>query len=307
MPFDLSVSRQSSNMEHAIKARMYKSIYDFATRSKSNKRWIKLSGLGIGIVSGLLTIAKRIACIAESLLKGVINIFGAPFSDQCDPVRGLKQIFVETPLQIVVKLPISLTMLIFSIPFKAFFFVIFPKSYAKGLWIDHDLVEKQRQIEAPKIAIFEKATTDTQKNPKDIIALKTLGDCYHRGFGTEIDRDKAIDFYIRAANLLNANSMKILGDIYEKEDRALSLEWYKQGADAGDLDAIFKMGLHHYSKGRQSAIDKAKEFFKQAAVSGHVLSKACLLEIIPADEASSLGFNCTTREKMEARSYLGIK
>ena len=307
MSFNLSHARQSSEIEHAIKARMYKSIYASAEKSKSNKRWIKLSGLGMGIVSGLLTVAKRIARIVESLLKGMINIIGSPFSDHCSAPLGLKQLFIETPFQIVVKLPVSLIMLVFSIPYKTVSFAVSPKSYAQGLWIDHDLVEKQKQIEAPRIATFQKAEASILKNAEDILALKTLGDCYYRGFGTVADRDKAIEYYTQAANLSDANSMKILGDIYEKEDRPLSIEWYKKGSDIGDLDASFKVGLYHYSKGRQSAIEEAKEFFKQAAMSGHVLAKACLLEIISVEEASGFGLSSSDAERAEARSYLGMK
>lgn len=307
MPFDLSVSGQSSDIEHAIKRKLYKSLYTSSTKSKANKRWIKLSGLGVGIVSGLLTIAKRVGRVGECILKGLINIVGAPCFENCNAVTGLKQLFLEAPWQLVVKLPLSVIMLIFSIPFKTYSFASSPKSYAKGLWIDHDPVEKQIQIEAPKIAIFKKAETDIEENSEDIVSLKTLGDCYHRGFGTDADRDKAIEYYGRAAVLEDANSMKILGDIYENDDRRLSIEWYKKASDAGDLDAMFKMGLHHYGKGRQSAINKAIEFFKQSAENGHVLSKACLLEILPVDEASDLNLTCSDAEKAEARSYLGIK
>lgn len=307
MPFDLSIARQSSNLEHAIKAKLYKSIYETASESKRKKRWIKLSGLGFGVISGVLTMAKRVARVGESLLKGLINIFGAPLSDQCCAKRGLKMLFLETPFQLVVKLPLSLITLIVSIPFKAGSFAISPKSYAKSLWIDHDLIEKQIQIDTPKVAIFKQAEDDFLTNSEDLIALKTLGDCYYRGFGVLADQDKAIEFYTRAADLQDGNSMKILGDIYEKEDRTISLEWYKKGSDAGDLDASFKLGLHHYAKGRQSSINTAIEFFNLASINGHVLSKACLLEILPADEGIQLGLTSSDLERSEARSYLGIK
>lgn len=306
MTFDFATASQASDVEHAIKSRLYKSIYEFSIASKSNKRWIKLSGFGVGIISGLLTISKRIARVAECILKGLANIFGAPFSDKCNAPRGLKQLFLEAPWQLVVKLPLSILMLFSSIPFKVFSFATSPKAYAKGLWIDHDPVEKQVQIEAPKIAIFNKAEQDIEEDPGDIVALKTLGDCYHRGFGTDADLDKAIEFYTRAADLEDAHSMKILGDIYEKDDKTLSLDWYLKGAEAGDLDACFKMGLHHYGIGRQASINKSIDYFKQAATDGHVLSKACLLELLPPDEAAALNLTCSKSERQEAKSYLGL-
>lgn len=307
MSFDLSNATQSSSLEHAIKAKLYKSVYEKASKSSRKKQWIRWSGLGIGIVSGLLTLAKRVARIGESILKGMINLVGSLFSDACDAKLGLKQLFLDSTWQLVVKLPLSIIMLVFSIPYKTVSFAISPKSYAKGLWIDHDLDEKQKQIEAPKIAAFKKAEEDIKINPKDIEALKTLGDCYRRGFGTVADENKSIEFYKRAADLNDANSKKILGDIFEKEALSVSLDWYKKASEGGDLDAYFKLGLHHYSKGRQSEIDKATTFFKQAAESGHVLSKACLIEILPPDEISRLGLTCSPPEKAEAKSYLGIK
>ncbi len=307
MPFDLTTTGQTSELEHAVKRVLYKSIYESAIESKRNKRWIKLTGLPVGIVSGLLTIAKRIARFAECILKGIINLCGAPFSKSCHAITGLKQLFLEAPLQLIVRLPLSITMLVFSIPFKAISFATSPKAYVKSLWIDHDLVEKQIQIEAPKIAIFEKAEKDLSENEEDVVALTTLADCCYRGYGTDIDLDKAIEFYNKAADLDDAHSMKMLGDIYEKDDKALSIEWYQKASEAGDLDASFKMGLHHYGIGRQASINKAIAFFKQAAQSGHVLSKACLLELLPPDEAADLHLTCSAAETAEAKSYLGLK
>ena len=59
----------------------------------------------IGVPSGhiFLTVdaIRRVSDIGETAIKGLANIFGAPFSGKCVFSRGVKQLFLETPRKII--------------------------------------------------------------------------------------------------------------------------------------------------------------------------------------------------------------
>ena len=77
--FDISNSNQSEAIETSVKAALYKSVYN----TSRNARWIRLTGLGIGITVGVLKIARQVALIAENIVKGLGNIFGYFFDNRC--------------------------------------------------------------------------------------------------------------------------------------------------------------------------------------------------------------------------------
>jgi hypothetical protein len=308
--FDLSVIRLSSDIEHSLKAKSYQSIYQAAEESKASKRIIKLCGFAIGIASVLLTLAKRIGRIAEGIIKGFINIFGAPFLEEADFLIGLKQLFVDTPFQIGVRLPLSIVVGIFSVVIKTACFAYMPKSYAKGLWMDHDPKEKDAQIQKPKITVFAKAKEGYETDPANLDHIKTLAECYQSGIGVSKNDAEAIKYYKEGAILGDPNSMKMLGDIYAgQNEKELSIEWYDKAAKEGDLSAMHILGIHYYVS-EPSNVEEAMALFSFAAENGHVPSNGCLFEIHTLRGESDLitdqQRNCPPEIREEARLHLGI-
>lgn len=65
----------------------------------------------------------------------------------------------------------------------------------------------------------------------------------------EKDEEKAIECFLQAEENGNPKAMFSLGCCYElglgvEEDREIALEWYRKAAELGDKDAIDKIGRH---------------------------------------------------------------
>jgi len=90
------------------------------------------------------------------------------------------------------------------------------------------------------------------------------------------DKDYAIVLQ-RAAGEGNAKAMYSLGELFEtgrgvKPDISVAFDWYKKAADAGNTDAMMKLGRRLLDFGQPVTYDypKALEWFQQAAVAGNV-------------------------------------
>lgn len=310
MPFDLKTANQSSDVEYYIKARLYQSMHESVLASKTSKILIQCSGIGVGIVSGLLTIATKIALIFECIIKGLANIFGAPFTDDCSALTGLKQLFLEAPLQFAVILPLSVIEACVKLFYITFCIADMPKFYTKMFWNDHDPEETKAEIEKPQIEAFQKAYFEMDNNPANISALKTVADYYNRGHGVAIDPDKAIPLYRKAADLGDVDAMKILGGLYWKKQPIDALNCYKEAAEKGNLDSMLFLGKHHFEiQDNKTSLS----YFQKAAERECQVAKACIVEILEAslipedkDEAAKWAVNCTLENRKEARKHLGL-
>lgn len=80
------------------KTSLYKNANEL---SKEHPNMMRITGIGYGVASASITIALRVGQVGETIIKGFGNIFGAPFSDKCDCLKGLKQIFVLLPLSVL--------------------------------------------------------------------------------------------------------------------------------------------------------------------------------------------------------------
>jgi hypothetical protein len=133
MKFSMKTLTQSQDVENYLKARMYQKLH--AASKKTG--WVRLTGPGVGLASGLMTIAKRVAIIGEAIIKGVGNLFGAPFSKQCSLKHGLANIFLVLPANILC-LPFSITSAVVGLFSKTIFMACNPKSYTYERWRAHD-------------------------------------------------------------------------------------------------------------------------------------------------------------------------
>ena len=95
-------------------------------------------------------------------------------------------------------------------------------------------------------------------------------------------RNQAIDWFIKAAEKGNVNSMINLGILYERgqeveKDYAKALKWYKEAADNGNEQALYSIGIFYENGfGVEANLSKAVEYFKQAHLQDYLPATAKL-------------------------------
>lgn len=96
MRFNLDQSLQSRELEYSIKAQIYSKLLKI-----SRYKAVRLTGPGLGIASSFLTVCSRMGLIFENIVKGLVNLAGAPVSRKCSFRRGCKQLLVNAPRHII--------------------------------------------------------------------------------------------------------------------------------------------------------------------------------------------------------------
>ena len=83
---------------------------------------------------------------------------------------------------------------------------------------------------------FYKASADQEYTE----AQYELGHCYKKGFGTEINNEKAFNLYMLAAKKGNNKAQKSLAILYEQDAKIKNIEkavyWYKKAIENGCQD-----------------------------------------------------------------------
>ena len=112
----------------------------------------------------------------------------------------------------------------------------------------------------------------------DTDAMRKTGDMYLYGLGTERNREKAKEWFLKAAELGSAKAMTRLGDSYKdhikwnedmEEAYRLALEWYRKAADAGDPEALYQIGeMYENGYGVEEDFDQAHLYYLKAAQAG---------------------------------------
>lgn len=116
--FNLSIISQSMMFFEDLKVSVSEKLINF---SKQHTNIARFTGLPIALCSSLLDLAQTVSTIGESLIKGVANIFGSPFSEKCKFSKGVKQIFVQFPAHIfngVVGWPLGTAFEVLVTPFR---------------------------------------------------------------------------------------------------------------------------------------------------------------------------------------------
>ena len=78
------------------------------------------------------------------------------------------------------------------------------------------------------------------------MGTSNLGFCYEQGKGVRRDYLKAMEYYLKAADMGSPEGMFNVGELYERgmgveKDIAKAAEWYKKASAAGDDDAKFRL------------------------------------------------------------------
>lgn len=264
MNFNLQISNQSEILEDRFKASLYKQWHQASQKSK----WVLLSGLPLGIISGISTIAKRVALIAEAIIKGAANILGSTFSPKCFFITGLGQLMLQVPKHIII-LPFSFMSAGIGLITKTAYMAIDPAEYTGQRWLAHDPAEKDRLAREAqerdrqvRSDAFQMAQNTIKNNPRDVQSLKYLALCYREGTIVQQDHQQALNYYIDAGNCGDVDSMVACANYIYPQDRTLGLKWYQEAAKKGDLESMVMLGVHYEIAGQY---DQALQYFKVPA------------------------------------------
>ena len=95
-----------------------------------------------------------------------------------------------------------------------------------------------------------------------------LGEIYSNGARKK--DPEAIKWYKMAAERGDAEALKQLGDIYEKENALEAVKWYKMAIEQGNASASFNLGLiYEYGKpGIPKNKAEAIKWYRKAAEQG---------------------------------------
>ena len=107
-------------------------------------------------------------------------------------------------------------------------------------------------------------------------ALLRVALCYEVGMGTKADMGKAVSNLQKAAELNYAPAQHRLAGFYLNgrgvpKDEAKGMDLLKKAAGAGDLTALFELGIVQRDGffGQKAEPDKARATFRKAAAAGH--------------------------------------
>lgn len=103
MGFDVGNINQSTNfIDVNIFYPMYKNLHEVSKKTSL----IRFASPFIGLTDGFISTAQAVTGIAEATIKGSVNIFGRPFSDNFNLKRGILQLSLGGVIVSIVTLPI---------------------------------------------------------------------------------------------------------------------------------------------------------------------------------------------------------
>lgn len=167
MSFDVRFANQTLMIEDKIKVSLYQKLHEASKKT----RWIRLTGLGVGIVSGFLTIAAHIASIVECVFKGLMNIFGACYFERCKITKGLSQLFIQAPLGIA-SIPGYVFISALGVIGQTVLVACIPVQYTKLSLDKHERMIKDvnnpQEYNQKQLEDYQKRKADLIKNYEDL-------------------------------------------------------------------------------------------------------------------------------------------
>jgi len=135
-----------------------------------------------------------------------------------------------------------------------------------------------------------------------------LGNCYHRGRGTDQDYTKAVEWYTKSSEQENSVAMNNLGVRYENglgcdQNLTKAAEWFEKSANLGYSVAMSNLGTYYTNgQGVTKDLNKAREWLGKAAAQGRK-NKATLSASGMRSLVESKGGRITDRELILAYTH----
>lgn len=120
-------------------------------------------------------------------------------------------------------------------------------------------------------------------NNQDHRALIGVGNAYRYGLGTDIDRNKAIEFYSEAIKHkeVKAEAYLLLGEMHDTIDDKKAYDFYQEALKLGNLQANAHIGIM-YLEGRfvEQSNDRGFNIFREGIKAGSIYGKVFLVKSI---------------------------
>lgn len=163
-------------------------------------------------------------------------------------------------------------------------FLLICSTFVKADYLDGKLAYEAGQYNTAYTE-FQNIISQTESNDK-ADAYFHMGWMYENGLGVELNTEKALENYMRAAELGQSQAQFILGHAYNAGSLGLtrstkdSLQWYAKAAnEGGDKDACYNLGvayLNGISPDLKPNSELARNWFQVGAQLGSVESAYAL-------------------------------
>ncbi len=113
-------------------------------------------------------------------------------------------------------------------------------------------------------------------DPKNVMAMNSMGYNYDHGVGVEQSRERAFEFYLRAAELgfpvaQNNTAFFYRQGFVSPVDLQKAFYWYNLSAEQNDPVGLYNLGrMYEIGEGTQRNNAKAAELYERASQLGHV-------------------------------------
>ncbi|HIF9142520.1 TPA: AAA family ATPase [Photobacterium damselae] len=123
--------------------------------------------------------------------------------------------------------------------------------------------------------------TEVAKN-NNIKAIVCLADAYYYGCGVEKDEAIAVEWWSKAAELGDLDSMSKLAECYYygvgiEKDEAVAIEWWTKAANIGYSKSMHELGDYYSNYCAGNCARTAVDWFLKAAKKGHLVSTIILI------------------------------
>ncbi|MEE3391835.1 MAG: tetratricopeptide repeat protein [Candidatus Cryptobacteroides sp.] len=121
-----------------------------------------------------------------------------------------------------------------------------------------------------------------QHHAEDAESLYRQGLAYKNGDGVEVDEEKSLECFRKAAWQGNADAQYELGNAYHDgidgdSDDFLAVKWWRKAAEQGHADAQYKLGeAYENGDGVDEDDDEAEKWFTKAAEQGNADAMAAI-------------------------------
>lgn len=286
LPFKINDPNQTFRNIEVFKADFYKTLHEYS----GLYCLLKLSGPQVGIISAVTTVAARLSVIAESILKGAINVLGAPFVPQCSLCNGLSMLTCVVTYHLCI-LPFSILAAIVGIVSKTLNMAFNTENYTRDKWFEHDKHAKNAylakgqaaaaKIEREQVEMDLKQAVDILKqNPHDPTALRITGLGLISGqCSIENAKDnikEALERLELAAHHEDQQSIELLGAYYlngiptmsngnQYIHKEAALQHNRKGAQNGSVNAMMRLSSQLIEDQQFLNVKEGMEWLERAA------------------------------------------
>jgi len=159
MSFNLEVSTQAFNVINSAQTTIHTYFNTQCKKGGAARVFTHLAGLPVGIASALIATTARVAKIGESIIKGLCNLFGSPFSSKCKAINGAKQLFLDCPSSMIALILSPLDFILVP-PILMLSYLLMPKKTTEALG---EVTSKTPEAQEPL------PSNDTTDNVLDLI------------------------------------------------------------------------------------------------------------------------------------------